>query len=577
MANDGTGGASGTATLPPPTAPVLTGRPSGDDRSRNERVWTLAGSAAMVLVGLTGYVGGIFGVGRWITGLALVTAAGLHGAFGAAVVVALWPSKPRFWSRQRIVPVAVAVAFEAAVVAGLVAVGSRRLHGPLVRWYWGVAVLSAAAGGALAFQSRRLTFGAGPRRRARVAVAWCVALGTTVAVLATCTTVATLYHHRSTDDQPFALRPVSVVSGPYLAIGDSFAAGDGLGPYLPGTDGITAVGGNDCHRSPFAYANWLTFAQGVTPTVFSACRNADAVDVSQHRVRTADAPRPAATSAPATAVPSPTARLDPQIGAAPYAGVNLITLSIGAEEAGIDQLVVHCVATRRCLTSTFSFDDSSDGSNGATASTAATLEDAATQRIIRLDNTLGPVFKALRSAYPSARIIVVGYPHLFPAGRAPGSLSACSSSLRRIDQTERDGLRKIEQQVDHRLYELAVGAQLEYVSAEATWKGHEVCGDHDGYLTRPSLLWQESTDIVPKGRILPTRRGQQLLARQVACYLTTFRAVPDPYGGSVPNWSKMAGTLVAPEFVGLKAAPGSSASPLNEECLQPEPAKTPGP
>jgi hypothetical protein len=45
-------------------------------------------------------------------------------------------------------------------------------------------------------------------------------------------------------------RPTHVSQSGYAALGDSYSAGEGLAPYLPGSD----TQGNTCHRSAGAYS-----------------------------------------------------------------------------------------------------------------------------------------------------------------------------------------------------------------------------------------------------------------------------------------------------------------------------------
>src|SRR5687768_3136073 len=64
------------------------------------------------------------------------------------------------------------------------------------------------------------------------------------------------------------------LAGQYVALGDSYSAGEGLTPYKPGTQDRDD-GGNRCHRSNHAYPVKVGAALAVEP-VFVACSGAEA-------------------------------------------------------------------------------------------------------------------------------------------------------------------------------------------------------------------------------------------------------------------------------------------------------------
>lgn len=555
--NDAFGTTPAPSTLPPPP-PGAAGGAGGSAARALVRRWTVPGGAVGLLLGGLVYVAGTVDVGGWVGVLAFVAALGVHGAVGAASVIAFgWPSPPLVSAaRAARVLGAVALLIGAIVLDGYIV--SLHLRGTLPRTYLLLAVTGFVAGLVLAFAAQQAAPVGGRLWLAtRSAVSAICCLAAVVLAFAGATAVLTAVHAPSERDDAFSLRPVPAMNGTYLALGDSIASGDGLEPYLPGTDGITGLGGNACRRSPFAYPNWLTFEQGAVPTVFTACAGSTAIDLVKAQGQIDEA------TGIGVRVPAQTGAVDP-------AQVRLVTVSIGAEEMGVHELVVHCIATRRCLTSSFAFTGESDG-RATGAAPSVTLREAADKRVLGVSDGLAGVFDRLKTTYTAARIVVVGQPHLFADERAPRSLGACGSLLRRLDRTEREGLREIEDEIDDRLYQLAVRSGLEYMSAEALWAGHEVCGDHDGYLRSPALLWTERDDIVPGGRILPTRRGQQLFARQVACYLTTYPTPPQAFEGATPArdaWPAL-DRLRAPENIGMRPAPGTRQAPLGDGCVRP--------
>ena len=76
----------------------------------------------------------------------------------------------------------------------------------------------------------------------------------------------------------------NAATGPYVALGDSYASGEGLSPYEPGTDVVAGAERNQCHRSDAqAYADLSPplVLPGVTDRAFWACSGATVGDMEQ--------------------------------------------------------------------------------------------------------------------------------------------------------------------------------------------------------------------------------------------------------------------------------------------------------
>src|SRR5437868_1539276 len=66
----------------------------------------------------------------------------------------------------------------------------------------------------------------------------------------------------------------------YVALGDSYSAGEGLAPYSEGTD--TPPNGNDCHRSQTqSYVELLAHEVNATTLKFLACSGAQTANIFQ--------------------------------------------------------------------------------------------------------------------------------------------------------------------------------------------------------------------------------------------------------------------------------------------------------
>lgn len=118
----------------------------------------------------------------------------------------------------------------------------------------------------------------------------------------------------------------------YVALGDSYSAGEGLGGigtggYLDGTDVKSGPRRNQCHRSKIAYSQLISI---VLPTVsdrsFWACSGALAADMSK--------PAPQSGNQEQYHQPAQTA----QVGAA----TRWISISAGGNDAGFGDIGLAC-------------------------------------------------------------------------------------------------------------------------------------------------------------------------------------------------------------------------------------------
>lgn len=144
----------------------------------------------------------------------------------------------------------------------------------------------------------------------------------------------------------------------YVALGDSYASGTGTRNYDPAS--------GDCLRSPVAYPQLWVNSHATSSFTFAACSGATTDDV-----------------------------LAGQLGGL-NAGTDLVTISIGGNDAGFVDVLTACH---------FNFCD------GQIDDAQAYIRD---QLPARLDVTYG----AIRGAAPNADVVVLGYPQLFQADRS---------------------------------------------------------------------------------------------------------------------------------------------------------------
>ena len=242
----------------------------------------------------------------------------------------------------------------------------------------------------------------------------------------------------------------------YVALGDSYSSGEGLRPFID--DG--------CHRSSRAYPTRVkrpgaaktlyatASSSGQTGSVrkaagvswaFWACSGAKTTNVLPESL--GGVPQLRAGQA----VPGRKTQLD----AADLTRADLVTLTIGGNDAGFVEVLVLC-AVSNCNMKAF--------------------EQGRRAIIDGVGPSLEKVYRATAASAPRARILVLGYPELIPASKAE---QACSALI--AFRGEGQLLRRLGTHLNETI-EAAVaavaetGAKIEFVPAEARFAGHEICG-----------------------------------------------------------------------------------------------------
>jgi len=166
----------------------------------------------------------------------------------------------------------------------------------------------------------------------------------------------------------------SALADNYVALGDSYSSGTGTNSYTLSSS---------CLRSVYAYPYLVASQRPNTSLNFVACSGATTTDVMNNQI---------------SAVNSST---------------NIVTITIGGNDAGFSSVVVSCT-TLGC---------------GSAITNA--------QNYIRntLPGRLNTVYSAIKSRAPSARVIVLGYPRLFSSSGCLGTTGISSSERTSLNQT----------------------------------------------------------------------------------------------------------------------------------------------
>lgn len=210
----------------------------------------------------------------------------------------------------------------------------------------------------------------------------------------------------------------------YVALGDSYASGAGTRSYFPESGG--------CRRSPLAYPVLWAHAHPVSSFAFAACSGARADELVAH-----------------------------QLGAL-SAGTDLVTVSIGGNDAGFGQVMVSCQI---------------GGPQACDRAITAAERYIATQLPGRLDTA----YAAIEARAAAAAVIVLGYPQLFETGR-------CINS---IDAARRARLNGVADRLAAVTADRAGAAGFHYADTRAAFTGHRVCAP-DPWLNGPAWPVEES-------------------------------------------------------------------------------------
>jgi lysophospholipase L1-like esterase len=249
------------------------------------------------------------------------------------------------------------------------------------------------------------------------------------------------------DDAP--ADPTPNGRGTVVALGDSYASGEGAKVFLPGTN---VQDGNHCRRSSDAYGYRVARALG-SHLEFLACSGAIATEIWQ----TAQVPRDAAGD-DIGKLP----QLDNPVEGTP----DLVLISIGGNDALFGAVGRGCALPGSCVDIKHIFDGNLP-SVGAGVATA-----------------LGKV----ADRFPDSPILVVPYPQMLPEpaadGTAPGDCAGVPLGGKELEYL-RGFVAALDAQVEQAVVavnqDAKHGAHIRYFDAgERAYAGHRICGPGNG-------------------------------------------------------------------------------------------------
>jgi predicted small lipoprotein YifL len=297
--------------------------------------------------------------------------------------------------------------------------------------------------------------------------------------------------------RPLHPPPAQAVSAPLqmTILGDSYASGEGDRPFYPGTDvwstgcGIgSPVGVCDlCHRSVQAWG-------AVTYRALTGI-DVTASTPSFHMLACSGDKIAEVLFNPNPKYPNEPAQL-PQMEALPAQDVAALTLS--GNDAAFANIIEVCAVVAHC-------DEKYDTIHGGT------LLNQITGLEPQLAAALSQIAAVARAKNPDVRVILVGYPALFPP-----DASYCTQSHVLFDGEEIRWFRTIADTFQTMEQQAADAAGVEQVDEETAFRGHELCVASGSNLAVVPINFGDFFD--PQRRPLemhPTPFGQQLLAQRV--------------------------------------------------------------
>jgi lysophospholipase L1-like esterase len=256
-----------------------------------------------------------------------------------------------------------------------------------------------------------------------------------------------------------------------LALGDSFSSGQGAGAYEAGTTGR----GNTCFRSRLAWPQRAAQQLDMARLGSLACSGALINDVTRGRSR-----------GQAERKISQVSRIDGDSA--------VITLTIGGNDAHFADVLQACVV---------------GDCRGYRVASGELLED----EIVRIGQRLPAVYKAIRKGSPRARLVVAGYPRLFPKATGSGPVDNCAA-LRRITSQEADYLNQLVVRLNAAIAGATKEVGVDFVDVTEAFDGRELRCTGPSYLNR----LRAQVKVFPAS-FHPNEAGHRRLGELVAEYL----------------------------------------------------------
>jgi hypothetical protein len=229
--------------------------------------------------------------------------------------------------------------------------------------------------------------------------------------------------------------PPTPFTGTYVALGDSYSSGEGDPPYLSGTNNGT----DECHRSALSYSFDVSLGLGFYGSNFSfhACSGALIQDFLKKNKDNQEPPQLQWLNA----------------------STRLVTLTIGGNNADFAEVMADCVLDADCQTGWQYFVD-----HDITAMSSNLPSNPV---------SLEQLYLKIKKAAPNAKVLIVGYPRLFPT--KPPLLCLTGFLMRTFNVLQMKWINSKIEQLDNVIAAAARQAGVTYVDTYSAFSGHELC------------------------------------------------------------------------------------------------------
>jgi outer membrane protein assembly factor BamB/lysophospholipase L1-like esterase len=301
----------------------------------------------------------------------------------------------------------------------------------------------------------------------------------------TSTTASTTTTSTPTTQPP----PTTALTFKYVGLGDSYSAGEGVEPFFAPL--------NRCHRSLRAYATKVEQPGRPGASIFGrVARGEDLVWGFQ-------ACSGAVTASMLTeghhGDPLPQLALDRRgdvnnLHDVPVdANTDLATLTIGGNDIHFARILEFCYYAANCASERFHrfCEKHTESCRTAGFRPNETLTQYLNRSFRELTRRLDAVYRQIRNQAPNARVLVLGYPQLFPATiqeqrcfqlDTPNPADPINSFTPREQNYIRLGTEVLNRLIQARVQ----AAKYEFVRTDRFFAGHEVCGKEGEWINGPS-------------------------------------------------------------------------------------------
>jgi lysophospholipase L1-like esterase len=230
----------------------------------------------------------------------------------------------------------------------------------------------------------------------------------------------------------------------YVDLGDSYASGVGTRVFYSES--------GSCKRSPEAYGPKVAAAKGYTLS-FQACSGAKTGDVNANQLGTLSST------------------------------TNLVTLSIGGNDAGFSNVILNCAL--------YYF------------TCGSAINEANSFIATKLGGLLDTTYNNIRSRATTAHVVVLGYPHLFTAeGKTCNANFLTSSNEKKLNETG--------DKLDAAIKARAEAHGFTFVDPRSGFAAHAVCSSEE-WLNGQSNPLEESYHPNVKGHVQFTKEVEAKL------------------------------------------------------------------